>query len=87
MFDESRLFETYRIVISPNGFLQAQPHISGSEEYITVFEGSVEITVGENLYCLNKGDSISFKADTVHSYKNTGMNEAALSMIIYYRSR
>ena len=87
MFDESRLFETYRIVISPNGFLQAQPHISGSEEYITVVEGSVEITVGENLYCLNKGDSISFKADTVHSYKNTGMNEAALSMIIYYRSR
>ena len=36
-FDEGKLFETYRIVIQPGGSLAAQPHLSGAEEYITVF--------------------------------------------------
>lgn len=85
-FDEQRLFETYRIVISPSGNLEAEPHLVGTEEYITVFNGKVEITVGDNSYSLNEGDSIKFKADIKHAYKNKGDKEAILSMIIYYKS-
>lgn len=83
-FDEQRLFETYRIVMAPEGSLTAQPHLAGTEEYITVFEGEIEITVEGQSYALKKGDSIRFKADAPHGYKNTGSAEAQMGMLIYY---
>jgi Predicted transcriptional regulators len=86
-FDEQRLFETYRIVIAPDGGLQAEAHLAGTEEYITVFSGNIEVTVGDTVYSLNEGDSIRFKADTTHSYRNIGSQEVILAMLIYYSKR
>ncbi len=83
-FDEKKLFETYRIIIEPGGFLQAQPHLKGSEEYITVFSGHVDIVVEERQFTLENGDSIRFNADVAHSYRNTSGERAELSMLIYY---
>lgn len=83
-FDEKTLFETYRIVIEPAGALTAEPHMNGSEEYITVFSGQVEITVGGECVQLNKGDSIRFRANVPHAYRNMGAQTAELSMLIYY---
>jgi Predicted transcriptional regulators len=84
VFDESKLFESYRIVIKPEGALSAQPHLAGTEEYITVFAGEVEIRVEAESYCLRRGDSIRFRADVAHGYRNTGESDAELSMLIYY---
>lgn len=42
-FDGERGFETYRIVMLPGGALEAQPHLPGTEEYVTVFAGEAEI--------------------------------------------
>jgi len=83
-FDEQKLFETYRIVIVPMGRLEAQPHISGSEEYVTVFRGNIEIGIEGKTFLLNQGDSIKFHADCRHSYKNAGSESVELSMLIYY---
>lgn len=83
-FDEKKLFEMYRIVIEPGGFLNAQPHIIGTEEYITVFQGQVDIMAGGKEYELKEGDSIHFRSDTEHSYHNPGENTTQLSMLIYY---
>ena len=78
------MFETYRIRIAPDSFLLAQPHMVGTEEYITVFSGSVEICADQQSFPLFEGDSLRFKADAEHSYKNTGKDAALLSMLIYY---
>lgn len=83
-FDEKTLFETYRIVIEPSGFLAAEPHLNGSEEYITVFSGQVEITVNGECIRLSEGDSARFRANTPHAYRNTGDAPAQLSMLIHY---
>lgn len=83
-FNEKTLFETYRIVIEPSGGLSAQPHLNGSEEYITVFAGEVEIAVAEKRFCLRRGDSIRFAANVAHAYRNVGSERAELSMLIYY---
>jgi transcriptional regulator with XRE-family HTH domain len=40
-FQEDKQFETYHIEIKEGGYLQAQPHLDGAEEFITVFEGNV----------------------------------------------
>ncbi len=83
-FNEATLFETYRIVIEPHGGLSAQPHLNGSEEYITVFGGEVEITVEDKSFRLSEGDSVRFAADVSHAYRNTGDETAELSMLIFY---
>ncbi|MBQ8507032.1 MAG: helix-turn-helix transcriptional regulator [Clostridia bacterium] len=83
-FDEQKLFECYRILIQEGGFLAAQPHLKGSEEYITVFSGDAEITIGGETHRLSKGDSIRFRADVPHAYRNAGSGSAELSMLIYY---
>ena len=83
-FDEKTLFETYRIVIEPSGMLSAQPHLNGSEEYITVFAGDIEIIVANESFNLSKGDSIRFSANVSHTYRNVGVEIAELSMLIFY---
>lgn len=83
-FDEKKLFEMYRIVIEEGGCLKASPHLASSEEYVTVFTGEVEITVGSETYRLEEGDSLRFRADTAHSYRNMGSQRAAMSMVIAY---
>lgn len=84
-FDEQTLFETYRIVIEPNGALSAEPHLRGAVEYITTFAGEIEITVDDERFQLSKGDSIQFYADVPHAYRNVGSETVELSMLIYYR--
>lgn len=84
-FDEKKLFETYRIRIDRGGHLEAQPHMPGTEEYITVFSGKVRITAGNESFDLDEGDSLHFLADAEHSYRNIGSKTAWLSMILYYR--
>lgn len=83
-FDEKKLFEIYRIAIEQGGSLSAQPHLKGTEEYITVFSGQVEIEVAEQKFLLAEGDAIRFCADVPHTYRNTGEGRAQLSMLIYY---
>ena len=83
-FQENRPFEIYRIQIEKGGFLLAQPHMAGTEEYITVFSGRVGIPAAQERFQLAEGDSLRFRADLEHSYKNIGHSTAALSMLIYY---
>lgn len=84
-FQENRLFETYRIQIDIGGSLDANPHLAGTEEYITVFSGRAEIKASTEVFQLDTGDSIHFKADVPHSYRNVGSEVVYLSMILYYR--
>ena len=60
----------YRIVVKPQGGLEAQPHLKGAEEYIAVFAGRVEIGV-EGRYRLG-GDAIRFCADQPHQLPQPG---------------
>lgn len=43
VFDEKKSFENCRIVIKSGGELLAQPHLAGTEEYITLFAGEAEV--------------------------------------------
>jgi transcriptional regulator with XRE-family HTH domain len=83
-FDESRRFETYRIEILPGGSLQAQPHMAGTEELLTLFAGTARVTVDGREFLLENGDSLRFRADVPHSYSNPGQETVWISMMIYY---
>lgn len=84
LFEEKKLFETYRVVMKKGGSQTSLAHLQGTEEYVTCFEGSIEVVVDGKSFLLNCGDSIKFRADVEHSYKNIGEETATLSMVIYY---
>ncbi|HDR7795802.1 TPA: helix-turn-helix domain-containing protein [Bacillus luti] len=83
-FQDARNFEIYTVEIETEGKLSSEAHKEGTEEFITVFEGEITIEVNDCQYKLKSGDSIRFKADRPHSYKNSGRTLTRLSMTIYY---
>lgn len=86
-FQEDTQFETYVIEIKPYGFLQAQPHMVGAEEFLTIFSGNVEVVAGGETFHISTGDSLRFKADVSHSYRNVGRETVSMHMIIYYSGK
>jgi XRE family transcriptional regulator, regulator of sulfur utilization len=83
-FDEKRRFEVYTAELEKGGKLNASPHGVGTEEFITVFEGELTLTVNDTAHIIGAGDSIQFKADREHTYFNSGETITRLNMVIYY---
>lgn len=83
-FDSARRFEMYSLEIDEGGYLGAEAHLKGTQEFITVFAGEVSISISNGSFVVTAGNSIRFKADSSHNYKNTGKGICTLSMVIYY---
>jgi len=83
-FQEKSRFEIYTVEIDQQGKLNAEAHRDGTEEFITVFDGELALTINDKQYTLKTGDSIRFKADRPHSYFNPSQSLTRLSMTIYY---
>ena len=71
-FEDDRRFEIYSVEIEKGGFLSADSHREGTEEFLTVFEGELTDSVNNIEYTVRSGDSIKFKADIPHTYHNSG---------------
>lgn len=83
-FDETRRFEQYYIEIEPGGARNSEPHLPGTEEFVTAFGEGVVITLAGREFKLADGDSIHFKSNVSHSYRNDGSKPARLHMTIFY---
>ena len=86
MFDSDRGFEVFIIELEPGCSHRSEPHDEGVEEYISLVEGVLEITIGEDVYVLNKGDAIRYLANKVHIYRNLSDELTNFHNIIYYFS-
>ena len=81
--DENRRFAVYYLELEPGSYWQSEPHLRGTTEFITVFGGNLEIETAGKCFQVAKGESIRFKGDAVHSYRNAGSETAILHMILY----
>lgn len=52
------------------------------EEFATVLEGSLEFTIEDETYILDKGDSIGFKASLPHRWKNCNGLQAKILWVV-----
>ncbi len=83
-FDAERGFEMYTVEMDPGGYLQADAHSPGTEEFITVCGGELSLRVADEEYSLGLGDSIRFRCDVPHAYHNPAAEKNRLSMVIHY---
>jgi transcriptional regulator with XRE-family HTH domain len=65
-------FEWIRTTLPPGCDAGPFPaYAPGSHEYVLVESGTLRLTVGEQDYALDAGDSLYFAADVAHAYANT----------------
>lgn len=83
-YEEGRTFEIYSIDIEKDGELEAEAHREGTEEFLTIFQGELTVIIDGEQHVVHKGDSIRFKADKPHGYRNSGDNSVKVSMVIHY---
>jgi Predicted transcriptional regulators len=83
-FDEERRFETFRVTLLEGGSRESESHFAGTEEFVTVFSGGLTVEVNGSTYPLKAGDSIRYRADVPHGYRNGGPGTCELSMVIWY---
>ena len=58
------------------------PHRPGTEEHITVVQGTLRCRLGESETTLQEGDSLSFRADVEHAFENPGSNKCRYFLVI-----
>jgi transcriptional regulator with XRE-family HTH domain len=83
-FDAERGFEMYYVEFDGGGYLQADAHSPGTQEFITLHGGRLAVRVADEEHVLERGDSIRFKADAPHSYHNPDTETVSLTMVIHY---
>ena len=81
--DENRRFAVYYLELEPGSYWQSEPHLRGTTEFITIFCGTLEIEADDKRFSVTKGESIRFRGDTNHSYRNAGTETTILHMILY----
>ncbi|MFC7394141.1 helix-turn-helix domain-containing protein [Scopulibacillus cellulosilyticus] len=68
--------------VEPNGGSGELYSHDIAEECIIVLKGQMEITVGENKYTLDEGDTITFSSRIPHGWKNIGTEALELIWIV-----
>ena len=81
--DENRRFAVYYLELDPGSYWESEPHLRGTTEFIMVFRGKLEITFGGKTFPVAQGDSIRFRGDVQHAYRNAGPDPVTLHMILY----
>ena len=76
--------ELHLVTLPPGCVHASQAHTSGTEEYLTVLSGTVEVRAGDNKTVLNTGDVIAFQADVEHVLANRNDLPAELYMVIRF---
>jgi transcriptional regulator with XRE-family HTH domain len=82
--EEGRRFEVYLIEIEKGGYLSADAHPEGTQEFLTVFMGELTVRVDNEEYHVAEGDAIRFRADRSHVYHNSGDILAKMNLVIHY---
>ena len=81
--NENRRFAVYYLELDKGSYWESEPHLKGTTEFITIFTGKIEIYSDGQKFIVANGESIRFRADTIHSYKNVGNESAMLHMILF----
>lgn len=80
---ENKHLKAFHIVIDAGKKHSGVGFQHEGEEFVTVLEGDVEVTVGENVNTLGVGDSLHFNSGIKHDLRNIGKSDAKLIVVVY----
>lgn len=83
-FTERRNFEIYSVNIEPGGRRDSEAHFAGTQEYLVVFSGEVEIRLDGAGHTVKAGQAFRFDASVPHDYVNASNEDANLCVVIHY---
>ncbi len=81
---DPRTPEVYELSLQPGCREDAAAHAENVFEHITVISGHLEIEIGSGCADLGPGDSLFFRADKPHSYRNTGLEPTVALLVMNY---
>jgi transcriptional regulator with XRE-family HTH domain len=75
--------ELYRLSFAPGGRLISKPHVSGTEEVLTVLQGRLRCESAGEASTLGPGDTAHYPADVAHAIRQEGKTaaEAVLAVV------
>ncbi|MGG1660196.1 helix-turn-helix domain-containing protein [Brevibacillus sp. NRS-1366] len=82
----NEIYEMCRAYLQPCSSYQPEKHHQNTTEIVTVMTGTITINVNDESYILHQYDSISFRADGLHSYTNHSDDIVVLHIFLKYRT-
>jgi mannose-6-phosphate isomerase-like protein (cupin superfamily) len=77
--------EWYELTISSNGALVSKPHAKGATEHLTVLEGALLVSSGDEEKTLMAGMTARYSADVPHAIRNRGKKAARALLVVMNR--
>ena len=71
-----------RMELAPGGHMVGVPHTAGTREYLTCERGKVEFMAAGERWTLAPGDSLVFRGDQRHSYRNPDPRRLAVAISV-----
>ena len=68
--------------LEPRGATHKEENRVGTEKFMYVLDGKVDVALGDKKYTLNSGDTLYFDASIPHQFNNTGKKQARLVILI-----
>lgn len=83
-FHEETRFEILSVEMDEGAFSASEAHTPGTLEYLLATEGRTAVRLGEEERILAAGDSLRYRADRPHAYRNAGPGRAGFRMVMFY---
>lgn len=82
--DRAGSLEWYDIRVEPGGALVSSAHTHGTREHLTIIEGMLSITIGNEQASVPTGATARYAADVPHEIRNPSSTTArALLMVVF----
>ena len=72
----SRKMMPILLKVEPGGSTNVEQGKSGTERFVYILQGKLELTVGDQNYSLKKGNTLHFDGSITHQFKNTAKDNA-----------
>ncbi len=71
-----------RMELEPGGQMGGVPHTAGTREYLTCERGRIELVASGEHWQLGPGDSLVFRGDQRHTYRNLDARRSAVAVSV-----
>jgi transcriptional regulator with XRE-family HTH domain len=80
--DRADSLEWYEIHFAPGGTLTSAPHAAGTREHLTVLDGELAVTAGDEQVAIGPGATARYQVDVPHAIANRGPAPARALLVV-----